>query len=89
MIKLEMLMYRDRLSDRQVIERAGTDLAYRLFSGLAMHDELPEPSSLTYFRARLGEEGYRGLFQEIEAVRGLRTAVGVSSSGCTTGDAGG
>lgn len=65
MIKLEMLMYRDRLSDRQVIERAATDMSYRLFLGLGLQDDLPDPSSLTYFRARLGEEGYRDLFTEV------------------------
>lgn len=65
MIKLEMLMYRDRLSDRQVIERAATDMSYRLFLGLRLQDELPDPSTLTYFRARLGEEGYRELFTEV------------------------
>jgi transposase len=67
MIKLEMLMYRDRLSDRQVIERAAADMSYRLFLGLGLKDELPDPSSLTYFRARLGEEGYRDLFTEVVA----------------------
>ncbi len=65
MIKLEMLMYRDRLSDRQVIERAGTDMSYRLFLGFGLQAELPDASSLTYFRARLGEEGYRDLFTEV------------------------
>lgn len=64
MIKLEMLMYRDRLSDRHVIERASTDIAYRFFLGLGLNDALPEPSSMCYFRARLGEDGYRKIFNE-------------------------
>lgn len=62
MIKLEMLMYRDRLSDRQVIERASTDMAYRFFLGLSLNAALPEPSSLCYFRGRLGDDGYRQIF---------------------------
>ena len=45
MIKLDMLMYRDRLSDRQVIERAGTDIAYHFFLGLGLNDALPDPGS--------------------------------------------
>lgn len=65
MIKLEILMYRDRLSDRQVIEKAETEIAYRMFLGLGMGDALPHPSSLSYFRSRLGEEGYRALFTEV------------------------
>ena len=64
MIKLEMLMDRDRLSDRQVIERATTDIAYRFFLELGLNDSLPEHSSMCYFRARLGEDGYRKIFNE-------------------------
>lgn len=56
MLKLEFLQYHDNLSDRQVIQRSQTDVAYRWFLGLSMKDELPAPSTLCVFRGRLGVE---------------------------------
>jgi transposase len=67
MLKLEFLQYHDRLSDRQVIERAQTDMAYRYFLGVPMKKALPDPSSLCIFRGRLGEEGHRAVFHAIVA----------------------
>lgn len=67
MLKLEFLQYHDVLSDREVMERAQTDVAYRYFLDLGLGDELPDPSSLCVFRGRLGVEGHRGIFQEIVA----------------------
>ena len=45
MLKLEFLQFHDNLSDRQVIERAKTDVAYRYFLDLRLPDPLPDPSS--------------------------------------------
>ena len=67
MLKLGFLQYHDNLSDRQVIERAQTDVAYRYFLGLRLEDELPDPSLLCIFRGRLGVEGYRLVFHEVVA----------------------
>jgi IS5 family transposase len=64
-LKLELLMYHDRLSDSQVFKRAKTDLAYRRFLGLGRDDHLPDVSSLGRFRARLGSDGHRKLFDEL------------------------
>lgn len=67
MLKLEFLQYHDRLSDRQVVGRAGTDVAYRYFLGLTLKDELPDYSSLCIFRGRLGVAGHRAIFDEVVA----------------------
>jgi transposase len=67
MLKLEFLQYHDNLSDRQVIARAQTDVAYRYFLGLSMKEELPDPSSLCIFRGRLGVEGHQEVFHAIVA----------------------
>jgi len=67
MLKLEFLQYHGNLSDRQVITRAETDVAYRYFLGLPMKAELPHPSSLCVFRGRLGVEGHREVFDAIVA----------------------
>jgi transposase len=67
MVKIEFLQYHDNLSDRQVIDRARSDAAYRFFLGLSLNDPLPDPSTLCYFRGRLGEEGHRAIFTEVIA----------------------
>ena len=67
MVKLEFLQYRDTLSDRQVVDRAETDVAYRWFLGLGLDDELPHPTSLCVFRGRIGVEGHRAIFNELIA----------------------
>ena len=61
-VKLELLMYHDRLSDSQAFQRAQTDLAYRRFLGLGRNDDLPDIGTLRKFRARLGVEGHQKLF---------------------------
>ena len=67
MLKLEFLCYHDNLSDRQVIARAETDIAYRFFLQLSVYERLPDPSSLCYFRGRLGVEGFRRIFRDLVA----------------------
>lgn len=65
LVRLIFLQLQYRLSDRGVIERAQTDHAFRFFLGLDWSDELPHPTSLTKFRARLGEAGFKQLFQGV------------------------
>ena len=65
MLKLEYLRYHDNLSDRQVIARATTDVAYREFLQLGVESPLPDPSSLCYFRGRLGVDGFRKVFRQV------------------------
>src|SRR6267142_418435 len=65
MFKLEFLSHLYRLSDREVIARAQTDMAFRCFLRIGVGEPLPNPSSLCYFRGRLGPEGYQAIFQRI------------------------
>jgi IS5 family transposase len=65
MLKLEYLRYHYQLSDRQVIDRAGTDLAFRYFLQVDVYNQLPDASSLCRFRGRLGKEGFRGVFDKV------------------------
>lgn len=67
MLKIEFLQYHDNLSDRQVIERATTDVAYRYFLDLGLEDSLPDSSTLSVFRGRLGVEGHRQIFMAVVA----------------------
>ncbi|MBI2604962.1 MAG: transposase, partial [Deltaproteobacteria bacterium] len=41
------------------------NLAYRWFCHLALEDEVPDHSSLTRIRDRLGEETFKTLFEKI------------------------
>lgn len=65
MLKILFLCFHYNLSDRQAIERARTDMAFRWFLGFDLHGALPNHSSGTYFRQRLGEERFKLVFQDI------------------------
>ena len=67
LVRLIFLQMQYGLSDRGVIERAQTDHAFRLFLRLDWNHELPHPTTLTRFRERLGEDGFRDLFQGVLA----------------------
>jgi transposase len=62
MLKLEFLRYWHNLSDEQVVQRVKTDLVFRFFLQVGYTFRPPHPSSLSYFRGRLGEEGFRQVF---------------------------
>jgi IS5 family transposase len=58
------------LSDREVIDRAQTDLAIRCFLHLGIEDKLPDSSTLSVFRSRLGPDRFRQIFEaSIEQAR--------------------
>jgi transposase len=65
MLKLEYLRYHCNLSDREVIRRAQTDIAFRYFLQIGVRGWLPDPSSLCVFRGRLGSGGFRKVFRQV------------------------
>ena len=65
MLKLEYLRYHYNLSDREVIKRAETDLAFRQFLQLPLRHPLPDASSLCVFRGRLGISGFQKIFNRV------------------------
>ena len=65
MLKLEYLRYHYHLSDRQVIERAGPDMAFRYFLQVDANYRFPDSSSLCQFRGRLGRDGFRKVFHQV------------------------
>jgi transposase len=67
LLKLEFIQYHDRLSDSRVIEQAHVNVAYREFLGLGLKSDLPDPSLLSRFRARLGVEGHQRIFDDLVA----------------------
>jgi transposase len=67
MLKLEFLRYQFNLSDRQVIQRTETDVAFRYLLQIRSSESLPDPSLLSQFRGRLGVSGYREVFNGVVA----------------------
>jgi transposase len=67
LLKLEFLRYHYGLSDREVIEQCRVNMAYRFFLDLSLHSDLPDPSTLCYFRSRIGVETFQKVFQDLIA----------------------
>jgi transposase len=65
MLKIAFLSFHYGLSDRRVIERARTDMAFRWFLDFGLHDTLPNHTNGTHFRDRLGSERFEAIFQDI------------------------
>jgi transposase len=66
MLRLCLLQYLYGDSDRGVIENARLNLAYKYFLGLAIDEEVPDDTTISYFRAqRLGEAKFRQVFEQI------------------------
>jgi transposase len=67
LLKLEFLEYHYNLSDRQVVEQAQYNMAFRWFLGLSLHSPLPHHTLLTYFRRRLGWQKHEEIFDALVA----------------------
>jgi transposase len=66
MLRLCLLQYLYGDSDRGVIENARMNLGYKYFLGLAVDEEPPDDTTISFFRAqRLGEEKFKLVFQNI------------------------
>ena len=66
MLRLCLLQYIYRDSDRQVVENARLNLAYKYFLGLAVDGEVPDYTSISYFRIqRLGEEKFQSVLEQV------------------------
>jgi transposase len=66
MLRLCLLQYLYGDSDRQVVENARLNLAYKYFLGLAVDAEVPDYTTVSYFRAqRLGEEKFRAILEQV------------------------
>jgi len=66
MLRLCLLQYLYGDSDRRVVENARLNLAYKYFLGLPVDGEVPDDTTISFFRAkRLGEEKFRQVFEQI------------------------
>jgi hypothetical protein len=67
LLGLEYLQYHYNLSDRLVLARAQSEVAFRFFLDLGLDSGLPHPSLLSYFRQRLGPDRHQQLFHALLA----------------------
>ncbi|MDQ3740752.1 MAG: transposase, partial [Actinomycetota bacterium] len=64
--KLQLVMFFDGIrSERQLIETASLHLAHRWYLGYALDESLPDHSSLTRIRQRLGVEIFERFFERV------------------------
>jgi transposase len=64
--KLQLVMFFEGLrSERQLIETASLNLAHRWYLGYALDEDLPDHSSLTRIRQRLGVDIFQRFFEKI------------------------
>lgn len=65
MLKILFLRFHYHLSDRQVMERTVTDMAFRWFLALGVRAEVPNHTNGTHFRQRIGVESFQQVFQDL------------------------
>ncbi len=66
MLKICLLQYLYTLSDKKVVNRIQTDIAFRWFLGLSLDDKVPDDTTVCAFRVnRIGEECFDEFFNEI------------------------
>lgn len=67
LLKLEFLQFHYNLSDRQVVEQAQYNMAYRWFLDLSLRSPLPHHTLLSKFRERLGAAKHQEFFDDLVA----------------------
>jgi transposase len=66
MLKILFLRFHYKVrSDRVVMERTKTDMAFRWFLDLPLKAKVPDHTEGTYFRKRIGAERFAQVFQEL------------------------
>jgi transposase len=64
--KLQLIMFFEGIrSERQLIEIASLNLAHRWYLGYALDEDLPDHSSLTRTRQRLGIDIFQRFFEQV------------------------
>jgi transposase len=67
MLKIMFLCFHYKLSDRQVMKRTETDVAFRWFLDLGLNETVPNHTDGTKFRNRIGERRFKQVFQDLVA----------------------
>lgn len=78
LVRLLYLEFYANLSDRQVVEQVGYNLLYRAFVGLSLEEPVRDDTTLVLFRQRVGAEGLRTLFDQLNAAAKAAGVVGTT-----------
>lgn len=70
MIRICVLKDLYNVSDERVIQMIKENIPARMYVGISLESKVPDPSDLTYFRRRLGEENFQKLFDEVLKIAG-------------------
>lgn len=65
MIRICVLKDLYNVSDEKVIQMIKENIPARMYAGISLESKVPDPSDLTYFRRRLGEDNFQKLFDEV------------------------
>jgi transposase len=65
MLKLDLLSMHYRWSDRELMRHAQVNMAVRLFLNIGCQTPLPHPTSMTYFRNRVGSAAIQEIFHDV------------------------
>jgi IS5 family transposase len=70
MIRICILKDLYNVSDVRVIQMIEENIPARMYAGISFESRVPDPSDLTYFRRRMGEENFQHLFDEVLKLAG-------------------
>ena len=65
LFKMLLLSYLYNISERRIEEECTYNIIYKYFLGLELYQAAPDHSTLSKFRSRLKEEGFRTLFNRV------------------------
>jgi len=67
LLRMNLLEYLYNLSDREVVRECKVNFLFRLFVGLKPFERVPDDTTLVKFRARLGKDGFKEIFDRYVA----------------------
>jgi len=68
MVRISILKDLYSISDEKVIQMVKENIPARMYAGISLEQKVPDPSDLTYFRRRLGEDNFQKIFNETIAI---------------------
>jgi len=70
MVRILILKDLYNTSDERAIQLVKDNIPCRMYAGISLDDDVPDPSDLTYFRKRLGEDNFKKIFDKTLRIAG-------------------
>jgi len=64
MVRILILKYLYNTSDERAVQLVRDNIPCRMYAGISLDDNVPNPSDLTYFRRRLGDDNFKKIFDK-------------------------